>query len=246
MEDKPLGGQARPAGRLLLVDDEPNILSALRRLLRGDGYVIVDETDPLAALQRLKHEDFDVIVSDQLMPELTGVEFLHHARLLRPHSVRIVLSGYTELDTVISAVNEGAIFKFLTKPWDDEQLHGHIATAMRYKRLEDENQRMSEELKLVNARQQVLNAQLGAMVHQQRSSLHRDEAVLETMQKILRHLPLPVLGCDEEDTVVFCNKAAERLLCGDGQLEPLLGATLSALWPDAPSSPPPWSHVGLA
>ena len=233
------------AGRLLLVDDEPNILAALRRLLRQDGYQIVTETDARAALARLQSEDFDVIVSDQRMPEMTGVEFLRRAKTVRPHSMRIVLSGYTDLDSVTAAINEGAIYKFLTKPWDDAQLRDHIATAMRHKYLEDDNRRMSDELRAVNARQMELNAQLAALVHEQSDSLFRDEAVLQTLQDVLRQIPLPIVGCDDETMVVFCNEAAEQLFGSQARPLLFLGADLSAVWPEAPSDPPPWCRTGM-
>lgn len=236
---------ARPAGKLLLVDDEPNILAALRRLLRQDGYAITAETDARVALTRLESEDFDVIVSDQRMPEMTGVEFLRRAKQLRPHSMRIVLSGYTDLDSVTSAINEGAIYKFLTKPWDDGQLRDHIATALRHKYLEDDNRRMSDELRVVNARQQELNAQLAALVHEQRNSLFRDETVLQTLQDVLRQIPVPIIGCDDEGMVVFCNEAAEQLFGTQGQPMPLLAADLSSVWPDAPADQPPWRQAGV-
>lgn len=236
---------ARPAGKLLLVDDEPNILAALRRLLRQDGYAITAETDARVALTRLESEDFDVIVSDQRMPEMTGVEFLRRAKQLRPHSMRIVLSGYTDLDSVTSAINEGAIYKFLTKPWDDEQLRDHIATALRHKYLEDDNRRMSDELRVVNARQQELNAQLAALVHEQRNSLFRDETVLQTLQDVLREIPVPIIGCDDEGMVVFCNEAAEQLFGTPAQPMPLLAADLLSVWPDAPAELQPGRRASV-
>ncbi len=237
---------ARPAGKLLLVDDEPNILAALRRLLRQDGYAITAETDARVALTRLESEDFDVIVSDQRMPEMTGVEFLRRAKQLRPHSMRIVLSGYTDLDSVTSAINEGAIYKFLTKPWDDGQLRDHIATALRHKYLEDDNRRMSDELRLVNARQQELNAQLAALVHEQRNSLFRDETVLQTLQEVLRQIPVPILGCGDDEMIVFCNEAAEQLFHQGQGAQPLLGAGLADVWPGgAGGSTAPWTRSGV-
>jgi CheY-like chemotaxis protein len=241
MMDEHTTGPAPAPGRLLLVDDEPNILAALRRLLRRDGYDIVADTDAHAALRRLETEDFDVIVSDQRMPDITGVEFLRRAKTLRPHSMRIVLSGYTDLDSVTSAINEGAIYKFLTKPWDDDQLRSHIAAAMRHKHLESDNRRMAAELQLVNARQQALNAQLAALVHEQSNTLHRDEAVLDTLHLIMHRLPLPIVGCDDDGTVVFSNQAAERLFANGDQPVPLLGMALAVAWPAAPTRPPPWS-----
>lgn len=228
MTDSPPPTDPAP-GKLLLVDDEPNILSALRRLLRQDGYQITAETTPEAALVRLQAEPFDVIISDQRMPSMTGVEFLRRAKQTRPETMRIVLSGYTELESVTSAINEGAVYKFLTKPWDDALLREQVAAAFRHKGLEDENRRMSEELRVVNARMLELNNQLAAMVHEQRRHLYRDETALQTLQSVLRLIPLPVLGCDDEHMVVFCNEAAEQLF--NARAMPLLGNDIHTLLP---------------
>ena len=115
--------RVRRTRTLLLVDDEENILSALKRLLRRDGYHIVTalRRGRRPAAHWPRHE-VDVIISDQRMPGMTGVEFLRRAKELYPDTIRMVLSGYTELQSIIDAVNEGAIYKFLTKPWDDERL----------------------------------------------------------------------------------------------------------------------------
>ena len=114
---------------LLIVDDEENVISSLRRLLRGAGYHIVTASSGPEGLARLAEHDVDVIISDQRMPGMTGVELLRRAKELYPDTVRIVLSGYTELTSITDAVNEGAIYKFLTKPWDDERLRAHVAEA---------------------------------------------------------------------------------------------------------------------
>lgn len=232
-------------GKLLLVDDEPSILAALRRLLRPDGYQISAETDPRTALARLEQEEYDLIISDQRMPEMTGVEFLRHAKELRPHSMRIVLSGYTDLNSVTSAINEGAIYKFLTKPWDAVQLRNHIAAAVRHKNLEDDNRRMSVQLRHVNSQLKEVNNQLAALVSRQQDSLFRDETVLQTLQELLRQLPVPLLACDEQRMVVFCNEAAQELLGSDGKPVQPLGLDLLSAWPDAPEATPPWKKGGL-
>ena len=117
---------------LLLVDDEPHVLSALKRALRGEGYDVFAAGSAAEGLDILAAHDVQVIISDQRMPEMSGVEFLSRVRELHPESIRIVLSGYTELSAVIEAVNRGAIYRFLTKPWDDEQLREHVREAFRY------------------------------------------------------------------------------------------------------------------
>jgi diguanylate cyclase (GGDEF)-like protein/PAS domain S-box-containing protein len=117
---------------LLLVDDETSILSALRRMLRSDGYRVLTAASAREGLEILARNDVQVILSDQRMPEMTGTEFLGRVKHLHPDTVRIVLSGYAELESIIEAVNQGAIYKFLIKPWDDDLLRGHIRDAFRY------------------------------------------------------------------------------------------------------------------
>ena len=128
---------ALPAARsdeertLLVVDNEPGVLAALTRLLRRDGYRILTASTGREALELLSENAVQVIVSDQRMPGMSGTEFLGIVRQLHPDTVRIVLSGYTDLEVVTDAVNRGAVFKFLTKPWDDAQLREQVRDAFR-------------------------------------------------------------------------------------------------------------------
>jgi diguanylate cyclase (GGDEF)-like protein/PAS domain S-box-containing protein len=124
--------QAPEARTLLIVDDEPHILAAIRRLLRGEGYRIFTAGSASEGLDILAKNPVQVILSDQRMPEMNGTEFLGRVKVLHPETVRLVLSGYTELESIMKAVNAGALYKFLTKPWDDEALREHIRDAFRY------------------------------------------------------------------------------------------------------------------
>jgi diguanylate cyclase (GGDEF)-like protein/PAS domain S-box-containing protein len=117
---------------LLLLDDEENILRALARVFRRDGYRILSTTSISEAFKLLAENDVQVIISDQRMPEMSGTEFLSQVKAIHPETVRIVLSGYTDLKSVTDAINEGAIYKFLTKPWDDKQIRAHIQQAFQY------------------------------------------------------------------------------------------------------------------
>jgi diguanylate cyclase (GGDEF)-like protein/PAS domain S-box-containing protein len=117
---------------LLVVDDEPNILSAIRRLLRGENFRVLTARSAQEGLELLAKDAVQVILSDQRMPGMSGTDFLGRVKELHPDTVRIVLSGYAELDSIIRAVNTGALYKFLTKPWEDEQLREHIRDAFRY------------------------------------------------------------------------------------------------------------------
>lgn len=94
---------------LLLVDDEENILASLRRLLRKDGYRILSAASGEAGLTILDTEEVDVIISDQRVPHMIGTTFLRHGRDRSPHSVRMILSGYTDLDSVTSTIDESRV-----------------------------------------------------------------------------------------------------------------------------------------
>ena len=122
---------ARESQTLLLVDDEENVLSALHRLLRRDGYRILKATGAARAFELLATNDVQVILSDQRMPEMNGTEFLSQVKQLYPETVRMVLSGYTDLAAVTEGINRGAIYKFLTKPWSDDELRVQVRDAFR-------------------------------------------------------------------------------------------------------------------
>jgi diguanylate cyclase (GGDEF)-like protein len=107
---------------LLLIDDEANVRNALRRALRGDGYRILEASGHAEAFDLLAKHPVGVILCDQRMPEMTGTELLRRVKDIYPESIRIVLSGYADLDTVTASVNQGAVFKFLMKPWENETL----------------------------------------------------------------------------------------------------------------------------
>ncbi|MFO1271048.1 MAG: EAL domain-containing protein [Rubrivivax sp.] len=206
--------RSRRPRTLLLVDDESNILAALRRLLRRDGYHILTAGSAAEGLQRLAEGDVDVIVSDQRMPGLSGVEFLRRAKDLYPETVRIVLSGYTELQSIIDAVNEGAIYRFLTKPWDDERLRAHVAEAFHQKAMADENRRLARELESANGELASLNERLERVVARQREQADLLAHGAGSMRELLDELPAPVLGIDPDGTIAFSNGEAERLLAG--------------------------------
>ncbi|MFZ6766037.1 EAL domain-containing protein [Undibacterium sp. Di26W] len=116
---------------LLLVDSEEAILAALRRSLRGQGYRILTAPDSQKALELLAINPVQVILCEQRLSKMTGSDFLTVAAKLYPDTMRIVLSGYTELQSVLDVINRGEIYRFLTKPWDDELLRQNISEAFR-------------------------------------------------------------------------------------------------------------------
>ncbi|MES2128595.1 MAG: EAL domain-containing protein [Pseudomonadota bacterium] len=126
-----LQGEARPDECLLIVDDEPSIVATLQRVLRREGYRIITASNGAEALELLALNKVQVIVSDQRMPGMTGTEFLALVKELYPATIRIILSGYSDLEVVTDSVNRGAVFKFVSKPWDDALLKAHLREAFR-------------------------------------------------------------------------------------------------------------------
>ncbi len=119
------------APALLLVDDEPEILESLRRALRDDGYELLTTTSPVEAMAILDKRHIDVIVSDLRMPDVSGLELVTHVRKNHPQVVRVLLTGFATLDSALEAINEGAVGRYLTKPWDNDELRADIQEVVR-------------------------------------------------------------------------------------------------------------------
>ncbi|MBI1773269.1 MAG: response regulator, partial [Burkholderiales bacterium] len=228
--DKHLLRLGKPDRTLLLVDDEPNILNALKRLLRRDEYRILTADSGHEGLEILEKNRVDVIISDQRMPIMTGVDFLRNAKKKYPDTVRIILSGYTELQYITDAINEGAIYKFLTKPWDDEQIRANIREAFHYKEMEDENRRLTLQVQTTNQELISANKLLAEMLEQKQKQISRDELSLSIIREVLQYVPLPIIAVDDEDMVVFINNSAEKII-PPSRLE--LGCQIEYMIPDA-------------
>ncbi|ELX13576.1 putative signal transduction response regulator receiver domain [Janthinobacterium sp. HH01] len=123
--------------RILLVDDEPNMLSALQRALRQSsalaGAQIETFTNPFDALNRICVCDFDLAISDFMMPEMSGGEFLQALKEVSPLTVRIMLSASTDFSTAMAAINEAHVFRFLSKPWQQAELEQNILQGLEHR-----------------------------------------------------------------------------------------------------------------
>ncbi|MCB6184596.1 response regulator [Leeia sp. TBRC 13508] len=196
------------AQTILLVDDEENILSALYRLLRQDGYEIHRAVGGAAGLEILKDHQPGVIISDQRMPGMTGVQFLAKAKEICPDSIRIVLSGYTDLKSVTDAINEGSIYKFLTKPWDDDFLRATVTDAFRIHDILIQNKILQQDLLEAN---ELLStqAELQLMLSEQFNKINVE--ALETTQAIIESLPVGLIGVSMEGDIVLANLSAEKI-----------------------------------
>ena len=203
---------------LLLVDDEPNIVSALKRLVRPDGYQVLTAHNGQEGLEVLAHNEVDVIVSDQRMPGMLGADFLRAAKDLYPATIRIMLSGYTELQSVTAAVNEGAIYKFLTKPWEDAQLRGHIADAFSLKEIADENERLNLELRTTSHELAKANRKMEGLLRHKQKQITIGQTCLDVAHELLQFLPMAIIGLDDDGMVAFVNAAAETLFAEHGAI----------------------------
>lgn len=143
---------------------------------------------------------------------MTGSEFLERAKELRPESVRIMLSGYTDLQSVTDAINRGAIYRFLTKPWDDELLRGNIRQAFEQYELRAERDRLATELLALNAQLAESNQGLQQRIACQGKEHDQHLRLMELSREVLEHLPVGILGIDGEGRIAIANPMACRLL----------------------------------
>lgn len=130
--------------RVMLVDDEESVLNSLRRTFRGRQYELEAFTLPSEALQCARHWDFDVIVSDYRMPGMDGVTLVKEIKRHRPGIVAIMLSGYTHLGAVLGAINEAEVFRYVTKPWNDDELRSLVAAAIERRRGTNSDQALAD------------------------------------------------------------------------------------------------------
>ncbi len=211
---------------LLLVDDEENIVAALVRLLRRDGYTILKAYSAAEGLELLSKHAVGVIISDQRMPGMTGSQFLTQAKELYPDTVRIVLSGYTELNSVTDAINRGAIYKFLTKPWDDDLLRENVQEAFYRYEVEQENVRLANELQVANDALSLMNRNLEMRVQEKTRELMLNINALLVSQEMLEQLPVAVIGVGEDGLIAVANQMAHTLFSAAGNTlfgEPAVG-----------------------
>ncbi len=135
--------------RVLYVDDEENNLLSFRAAFRREFHVHT-AVSGMEALELLSSNEVHVVITDQRMPAMTGVEFLQQVIPLYPDPIRILLTGYSDINAVIDAINKGEVYRYLTKPWDTEFLKTSIRQAYEVFRLRKENQRLVEELRRAN------------------------------------------------------------------------------------------------
>lgn len=207
---------------ILCLDDEAPILAALRRIFLDEDWVILSTTSAEKGLQMLTSLEVDVVLSDYRMPQMNGVEFLKRAKIIRPECVRIVLSAYADINAVVAALNEGEIYRFLPKPWNDEELLETVRDALQHHDLAARNTTLNGELARLNAELEQAFALRTAELELQRRVTFACE--------LLEALPTPVLGVDPQGSIAFANEAA--CLFFDQGDRPLIGRQAAEVLPE--------------
>lgn len=196
---------------ILIVDDEKNIISALKRLLRNENYNIFSGNSGAEGLEILKKETVQLIISDQRMPGMNGTEFLSRVMQEHPDIIRIILSGYTDIDSITEAINKGHIYKFLLKPWNDSSLVLEIRQALDQYDLIESNRKLHMTVFEQNKKLKMINENLERIVSERTQALEIKNHALELSQTVLDDLLIPVIGVDPEGMVVLINKATQKL-----------------------------------
>jgi response regulator RpfG family c-di-GMP phosphodiesterase len=214
-EPRPFEVAPRP---ILVVDDEEIVLAALQETLRRANYEVVTSNDPVAALGILKQREFSIIITDQRMPILSGLELLAQARQIQPFATRILITAVLSLDTVIEAINKGEIFRFIVKPWLREEFlatirngvqryelicqnaHLQAATQAMNDQLVDLNRSLEQQVKLVAQQNQQL-ANMNTVLEE--NLFHSMELCLHTMQTFY-----PSLGNQARRVSQLCKSMA--------------------------------------
>jgi putative nucleotidyltransferase with HDIG domain len=163
---------------LLLVDDEPGILSSLRRLLRPAGYHILTAESGKMGLEILAQDAVDLVISDMRMPEMDGATFLEQVRLRWPATTRILLTGYADVGSTIDAINRGEIYRYIAKPWDDNDLTLIVRDALERRRLSSENSRLLNLTQAQNEELKDLNNSLEDKVRQRTAEIEQINSFL--------------------------------------------------------------------
>ena len=203
---------------ILLVDDETSILTSLYRVFRKEGYEVLISEDPVEALNILNERKVHLIISDYRMPTLDGITFLRNAMNLQPDAIRIVLSGYAESSVIIAAINDGGIYKFITKPWEDDLLKVEVRHALERYELGSTNRRLLEDIKRQNEELKSINQLLSEKINEIQESILCTIEMLSYILKTKNHkLPTNIeeidrislkvshrLGLSKEETKTLC------------------------------------------
>jgi two-component system NtrC family sensor kinase len=197
---------------LLIVDDEVNILKSIRRLLIDTEFNVITAESAEKALEMFEKVEVHLVISDYRMPGMNGVEFLAKVKKKYPDTIRMILSGYADAMAIVETINDGQVYKFITKPWNDQELLTTIMRAFEQYNLLRENTELYAELSRSNKELQELTKKLEEKVEERTRDLEFKNRALMVAQNILNLLPVGVIGIDPTEMVVYMNDALRSYL----------------------------------
>jgi CheY-like chemotaxis protein len=190
---------------ILCVDDEINVLRALKRLLRKEPIRLLTANSGAEALEIMEHNEVHLVMSDYRMPGMTGTELLSEVSTRFPDTVQVVLSGFADAASIVDAINQGHIFRFLAKPWNDEELKANLKSCLEQHELIVRNRHLTEELAQ-------RNAELKSLSDRQQRLIEERTRSLQMAQEIVQCIPMPIVGVNCDGLIALANVEADRLL----------------------------------
>jgi two-component system NtrC family sensor kinase len=190
--------------KILCVDDEPNVLSAIKRLLLDEKYTILTAESGEEGLAILRNAKVQLIIADYRMPVMTGIEFLQEVRKYWPDTIRIVLSGYADTASIVEAINEGRIYKFIPKPWNDDELRIAISNALETYFFAKKNTQLTDELRKQHK-------ELEKLLREKNENLELRARMVTAHQNILDSISVGFLGIDLDNDIIQCNVKWEQI-----------------------------------
>lgn len=204
---------------VLLVDDEENILHSLKRLLRKEKYRLLTGSSGAEGLNILEENDVHLVISDQRMPQMSGTEFFAIVKERCPDAIRIILSGYTDVDSITASINKGHVYKFFLKPWNDQSLKLEINQALEQYDLIQTNRKLHEKVLEQNEELKKINENLEILVKERTIELEIQNQALELSRAILEYLPIPIIGISVEGMIAVINRDAGHLSINGENIE---------------------------
>lgn len=196
---------------VLCVDDEENILHSLKRLLRKEPYRVLSAVGGEEGLRMLAENEVHLVITDQRMPGMSGVEFLSRVKDAYPDVIRIILTGYTDVDSITESINKGHIYKFFLKPWNDQNLKLEIKQALKQYDLIQANQDLHHRVLEQNKELRRINETLEDQVRERTRELEIRNQGLEISHAVLEALSLPVIGVSADGMIVMANRNTQCL-----------------------------------
>jgi two-component system NtrC family sensor kinase len=216
--------------RILFVDDERNVLRSLERLFLDEDYEVLTANSGPEGLETLEQSGpFQLIVSDYRMPSMNGVVFLTEVCRRWPDTERIILSGYADTAAIVGAINQGQIYKFIAKPWNDDDLLHAIREALDRYELRASNRRLLSELTTANDELKSMNDHLYGLVDERVKEVLQQSRALHSFQNVLDALPVGFIGADDCGMIVQWNLMGAEMLARSP--DELIGCDLASTLP---------------